>query len=62
MRPCLSKFKFKFNDVDLRARVMTCLSVYINKSSAVAEMGDRLTTIDMDRKWGAAVPLSLGEL
>jgi len=27
-----------------------------NKCSAVAEMGDRLATIDMGRKWGA-VPL-----
>jgi len=34
---------------------------YLNKSSAVAEMGDLLTTIDMGRKRGAAVPLS-GEL
>jgi len=25
-----------------------------NKSSAVAEMGDRLATIDMGRKWGGA--------
>ena len=30
------------------------------KSSAIAEMGDRLATIDMGRKVGAAVPLSLG--
>jgi len=33
-----------------------------NKSSAVAEMDDRLATIDMRRKVGAAVPLSMGEL
>jgi len=32
-----------------------------NKSSAVAEMGDRLATIDMDRKVRAAVPLSVGD-
>jgi len=32
------------------------------KSSAIAEMGDRLATIDIGRKVGAAVPLSLGEL
>jgi len=32
------------------------------KSSAVAEMCDHLVTIDMGRKVGAAVPLSLGEL
>jgi len=31
-----------------------------NKSSAAAEMGDRLTTIVMGRKVGAAVPLSVG--
>jgi len=30
------------------------------KCSAVAEMGDSLATIDMDRKKGAAVPLSGG--
>jgi len=36
----------------------------MDKSSAVAEMGDRLTTVDESRKvWGgAAVPLSVGEL
>jgi len=32
------------------------------KSSVVAEMGDRLATIDMGRRDGAAVPLSGGEL
>ena len=32
------------------------------KSSAVAEMGDRLATIDMGRKVWAVVPLSVGEL
>jgi len=31
------------------------------KSSAIAEMGDSLPTIDMDRKVGAAVPLSVLE-
>ena len=31
-----------------------------NKSSAVAEMGDRLATIDTGRKAEAAVPLFLG--
>jgi len=30
------------------------------KSSSVAEMGDRLATIDMVRKAGAAMPLSAG--
>ena len=33
-----------------------------NKSSSVAEMGDRLATIDMGQKVGDAVPLSVGEL
>ena len=33
----------------------------LNKSSADAEIGDRLATTDMGRKWGwAAVPLSVG--
>jgi len=31
-----------------------------NKCSAVAGMGDRLATIDMGRKEGAALPLSRG--
>ena len=45
--------------------VLRCMSVrqhISNKSSAVAEMGDRLATIDMGRKVGADVPLSVGEL
>jgi len=34
----------------------------LNKSSAVAEMGDRFATVDMGRRvGGAAVPLSAGE-
>jgi len=33
----------------------------VNKSSAVAKMDDRLATIDMGRKVGAAVPLSVGK-
>jgi len=33
-----------------------------NKSSAVADMGDRLATIDMGRKVGADVPLSIEDL
>jgi len=34
---------------------------FFNKSSAVAEMGDGLATIDMGQKvGGAAVPLSVG--
>jgi len=36
-----------------------CHSI-VNKSSAVAEMGDRLATVDMGRKVGAVVPISLG--
>jgi len=39
-------------------RVPSC--VITSKSSAVAEMGDRLATIGMGRKLGAAVPLSGG--
>jgi len=31
-----------------------------NKSSAVAEMGDRLAVIDMGRKWGGAAVGALG--
>jgi len=31
-----------------------------NKSSAVAEMGNHLATIDMGQKWGADVALSVG--
>ena len=43
--------------------------LHLNKCSAVAEMGDCLATIDMDRRlygcrqflmWRAAVPLSVG--
>jgi len=34
--------------------------MFYNKSSAVAEVGDCLATIDMDRKVGAAVPLFEG--
>jgi len=34
----------------------------MHKCLAVAEMGDRLVTIDMGRKEGAAVPLSGGDL
>ena len=33
-----------------------------NKSSAVAEMGDRLATIDMGRKLGGSAPFLVGEL
>jgi len=32
-----------------------------DKSLAVAEIGDRLVTVAMDRKVGAAVPLSVGD-
>ena len=34
----------------------------LEKSSAVAEMGDRLATIDMGRKLGRLSPFYLGEL
>jgi len=38
-----------------------CLSAHISiKISAVAEMGNRLATIDMGRKVGAAVPIFVG--
>jgi len=46
-----------------RVCISVCLSApltYLNKSSAVAEMGDRLATIYVGRKVGAAVPLSVG--
>jgi len=36
------------------------LTFYSNKSSGVAEMGERLATIDMTRKVGAAALLSVG--
>ena len=46
--------------------MVVCLSVcplaYLNKSSAVAEMGDRLARIDTGQKAGAPVPLSVGQL
>jgi len=45
---------------------LVCMSVcplaYLNKSSAVAEISDHSATIDMGRKAGAAVSLSVGEL
>jgi len=35
----------------------------VHHKRAVAEIGDRVATIDMGRKvWGAVVPLSVGEL
>ena len=43
-------------------RTVTPCRELCNKSSAVAEMGDRLATIDTGRKVGAAVRLSVGEL
>ena len=39
-----------------------CPLADLNKSSAAAEMGDRLATINMGRKVVAAVSLSVGEL
>ena len=39
--------------------VYVCPLSYLNKCSAVAEMGDRLATIDMGHKF-RAVPLFLG--
>ena len=51
--------KFNMRSVGRRTILTTAIST-VNKSSAVAEMGDRLATIDEGRKVGAAVPLSLG--
>jgi len=47
-----------------RYMVLTTVSRCIGNKSSAVEMGDRLaTTIDMGRKWGAAVLLnSVGEL
>jgi len=36
------------------------MAAILNKSSAVAEMGDRLATIDMGEKWGGAAVGGLG--
>ena len=44
------------------SQAISWLTTENNKSSAVAGMGNRLTTIDMGRKVGAAVPLSVAEL
>ena len=41
-------------------QVCHCVRRYVNKCSAVAKMGNPLTTIDMNEKRGAAVPLSEG--
>jgi len=49
-------------DVNKLFIVVIAIILFPYKSSAVAEMGDRLATIDMGRKVGAAVPLSVGEL
>jgi len=38
-------------------RLRNLFHAYLNKSSAVAEMGDRLATIDMGQKVGGAMPL-----
>jgi len=48
--------------------IVSCIKTHIQqlyimekyKSSAVAEMGDRLATIDMGRKVGAACPFPWG--
>ena len=42
--------------------VYGCHLRWLNKCSAVAEMGDRLATIDMGRKLKGAVPLLGGDL
>ena len=41
---------------------MNAAYVICNKCSAVAEMGDHLATIDMDRKLEGCAPLEEGEL
>jgi len=38
------------------ARCHAGLLVFLNKCSAVAEMGDRLATVDMGRKLGGCAP------
>jgi len=62
----LGYVRFKFHIVlfgRLNYLLMTCPVFYRRKCSAVAEMGDRLATIDMGQKVGAAVPLfGKGEL
>jgi len=46
-----------------QAQGLYAVSCATNKSSAVAEMGDRLATIDMDRKEGGLLcPFMCGEL
>ena len=45
-----------------RSKIVSFGRAKANKSSAVAEMGDCLATIDMGRKEEAVVPLSWGEL
>jgi len=47
--------------VKLKETVIRVLGDRLYKSSAVAEMGDRLATIDISRKLGA-MPLLAGEL
>ena len=42
--------------------IRTLCGELCNKSSAVAEMGNSLATIDMGRKWGACPPFLEGEL
>ena len=54
----LSSYRAKY--CGERVCMSVCSLAYLNKSSGVAPMGDRLATIDMDRKVGAAVPLSVG--
>ena len=59
--PLLSEITFAIN-TDIQRLERKTRSTHTNKSSAVAEMGDRLATIDMDRKdGGAPVPLSGGD-
>jgi len=54
--------KDRYDTYNLRKQLITFHFFKQYKSSAVAEMGDRLVTIHMGRKRGAAVPLSEAEL
>ena len=46
----------------MNQKTMTDSERYLNKCSEVAEMGDRLATIDMGRKLGAVRHFGGGEL
>ena len=64
------EFTFTKNEVFRISLLLKILFNYLvfgalnvsNKSSAVTEMGDRLATTDMGRKWGLLCPFSWVEL